>query len=271
MDNKMNDLEENNIKKSKTNKKKIIAICIVIALLIFIGAAFAYVMTYYRAEDEVLNKFNSDNLASYELEENIYIEMDKDKIMFIPENTSTGIIFYPGGKVQKEAYIPLCYEIAKKGYACIILQVPCNLAILDKNVADGIIDEINNMEGANKIADWYLMGHSLGGVVAGMYLENHMDEYEGIILLASYTTTDYSNSDEKVLSIYGSEDKVLSLEKYEENKYKMGDLTEIVIDGGCHSYFGQYGMQKGDGNPTITREKQFSLTAQYIDEFIKEN
>jgi hypothetical protein len=39
---------------------------------------------------------------------------------------------------------------------------------------------------------------------------------------------------------------------------------EVVIEGGCHSYFGSYGMQEGDGTPTITREQQMEETVEAI-------
>lgn len=54
-------------------------------------------------------------------------------------------------------------------------------------------------------------------------------------------------------------------EKYDENKSNLpNDITEIVIDGGCHAYFGMYGAQDGDGTPAITNEEQIYLTAEYI-------
>jgi hypothetical protein len=68
-----------------------------------------------------------------------------------------------------------------------------------------------------------------------------------------------------VLSIYGSRDGVLDRDKYEKYLLNLPDTAEeVVIEGGCHSYFGCYGMQTGDGTPTITREKQMAETAEAI-------
>lgn len=70
------------------------------------------------------------------------------------------------------------------------------------------------------------------------------------------------------LSIYGSEDRVLNKEKYEQNKSNLpDDYSETVIDGGCHAFFGVYGNQDGDGTPTITNEEQIQLTAEKIAAF----
>ena len=106
-----------------------------------------------------------------------------------------------------------------------------------------------------------MAGHSLGGSTAASYLGKHTDEYDGLILLAAYSTADLSDSDLKVLSVYGSNDGVLSMEKYEENKSNLpDDFSEVVIDGGCHSYFGCYGAQDGDGSPTISQDDQVRET-----------
>ena len=121
-----------------------------------------------------------------------------------------------------------------------------------------------------QITDWYIGGHSLGGSMAASYLADHVEKYEGLILLGSYSTADLSYTDLKVLSIYGSEDRVLNREKYNENRSNLPDgFTETVIEGGCHAYFGMYGAQDGDGTPTIANHEQIALTAEYILEMMK--
>ena len=58
---------------------------------------------------------------------------------------------------------------------------------------------------------------------------------------------------------------VMNREKYESEKINLPeDFTEMVIDVGCHGYFGMYGMQAGDGIPRITNEMQIQLTAEAI-------
>ena len=58
---------------------------------------------------------------------------------------------------------------------------------------------------------------------------------------------------------------------YEENKSNLSkDFVEIVLEGGCHAYFGMYGAQEGDGTPTISNEEQIQVTATYILDFMDE-
>ena len=104
--------------------------------------------------------------------------------------------------------------------------------------------------------------------MASYYLASHAEAYEGIILLGAYAAKPLQS--ERALSIYGSEDHVLNMEQYEENRANLpADYVELVIDGGCHAYFGAYGAQDGDGIPTISAEAQWDITAQAIAEFVK--
>jgi len=60
-----------------------------------------------------------------------------------------------------------------------------------------------------------------------------------------------------VYSFYGSEDRVLNMEKYKECLVNFpDDVIEEVIEGGNHAYYAHYGEQEGDGTATITREEQ---------------
>jgi hypothetical protein len=105
--------------------------------------------------------------------------------------------------------------------------------------------------------------------MAAYYLEENASKYEGLVLLGAYSTANLSKSDLAVLSVYGSEDRVMDREKYEECKSNLpDDFTETVIDGGCHAYFGMYGAQDGDGTPTLGNQEQIRLTATAITEIM---
>jgi len=225
---------------------------VVLVLAIIVGACAAYVSDYYRADSDSIEAFASMNAVSFKT-------LEDGTMVFEPENAKTGFIFYPGGKVEYTAYQPLMAACADQGILCVLVKMPFNLAVLDMNAADGI------QEMYPEIENWYIGGHSLGGSMAASYISKHTDEYEGLILLGSYSTADLSETDLNVISIYGSEDKVLNRDKYNSNKSNLPeDFTEIVIDGGCHAYFGMYGAQEGDGTPTISNEEQIRITVNAI-------
>ena len=242
------------MKNSKRLRKVLAIIGVAVVAIVIAGAI--YVNDYYHADDTAIETFaEADSLDMFLDEE--------DNIIYEPEGATTGFIFYPGGKVEYTAYIPLAQRLAKEGIVCIIAKMPCNLAVLDMDAADKIMDQFGYIENC------YIGGHSLGGSMAASYAAEHADEFEGLILLGSYSTTDLTSTDLDVLSIYGSEDQVLDREKYNENKVNLPeDLVEIVIDGGCHAYFGAYGIQEGDGEPDISNEEQISIAVDSISDFI---
>lgn len=183
-------------------------------------------------------------------------------MIFSPESPTAGLIFYPGGKVEHTAYTPLMLACANRGILCVLTEMPFRLAVLDINAAEGI------RESYPEIDVWYIGGHSLGGSMAASYLESHPDDFAGLILLASYSAADLSSANLTVLSVYGSEDRVLDLEKYEENKANLPpSFTELVIEGGNHAGFGMYGKQDGDGTAAISAEEQITQTADLIAAF----
>ena len=105
--------------------------------------------------------------------------------------------------------------------------------------------------------------------MAAGYAAVHYEDYDGLILLAAYSTKDLSQTTLRVLSVYGSEDGVMNRESYEKNGSNLpADTTEVLLDGGCHAQFGSYGPQDGDGIPTISGEEQVRQTAEAIAAFI---
>ena len=238
-------------------KKKLVSILLVLILAFGIGC-FLYINDYYHANEDAIAVLQQGASDTSEV-----IVSEKDGLMvFLPRGgTDIGMIFYPGGKVEYSAYAPLLYQCARQGITCVLVEMPGNLAVLDMNAAEGIPERYTHVN------RWYLAGHSLGGAMASSYLAKHTEDYEGAILLAAYATEALHG--EKVLSVYGSEDSVLNMEKYEENKANLPeDYTEVVIGGGCHAYFGAYGTQDGDGEPSISAEQQWEITAQAVAEFV---
>ncbi len=242
----------------------IFLVSIALAIAVTVGACVIYLSDYYRADEKAIATFlESGGDEDGKVTEKI---LEDDTRVYIPEYpTDKGFIFYPGGKVEYTAYIPLMEACASRGILCVLLEMPFNLAVLDVNAADGIRELYPHIE------DWYIGGHSLGGSMAASYLGKHTKEFEGLVLLGSYSTADLSDSDIGALSVYGSEDGVMNKEKYEKNKPNLPQgFSEFVIDGGCHAYFGMYGEQEGDGTPTLTPAKQIEITADAIDTFVRE-
>lgn len=237
-------------------KTVLIAACVV--LTIFLLICVVYVSDYYHADDIAMDALVTDEAVNVD-------QTLKDMIVFSPEEPVAGLIFYPGGKVEYTSYAPLLHDLAAQGMFCVLVKMPCNLAVLDIDAAEGIQEMFPEIE------NWYISGHSLGGSMAASYVAGHVEEYEGLILLAAYSTKDISQSGLKVLSIYGSRDGVLDMEKYTSNLVNLPEsMGEYEIEEGCHAQFGSYGRQEGDGLPGISGEKQREITVSCIMEWIND-
>ena len=240
------------------NNKRIfkIILSVIIVISLIIGGFAVYLSDYYHADIAAIEAFSAAMSVTK-------TAVSDDVIVYGGSESKVGFIFYPGGKVEYKAYESLMMELASKGILCILIEMPFNLAVLDMNAADGI------RELYPEIDHWYIGGHSLGGSIAASYAAKNSEYFDGVILLASYSTTDISATTLDALSIYGSEDNVMNREKYEKYKKNLPtDLIEIVIDGGCHAYFGMYGEQDGDGTPTLSADEQIRVSADYISDFV---
>lgn len=222
-------------------KLKIAAIVLGVLVLLGGGAFGVYVSDYSHADPAAMAL--AADPAQVREEGNLYVlEPEADPTM--------GLVFYPGGKVAAEAYLPLLDKLRDQGVLCVLVKMPFHLAVFGKNRADEAFAAFPDVEA------WYIGGHSLGGAMASSYLSDNPDSADGLILLGAYI---YGNVDpSRALTIYGSEDGVLDRTKI--------DYTQnvLVIEGGNHAGFGDYGPQKGDGSALIPAEVQQQETVQAI-------
>ncbi len=67
------------------------------------------------------------------------VQREEGQLVFRPESpTEKGLIYYPGGLVEPEAYAVVAQGIADAGYLVVIPKMPLNLAFTGINRADGI-------------------------------------------------------------------------------------------------------------------------------------
>ena len=200
------------------------------------------------------------------VEEQDYIRED-DFYVFKPkeESKGKGIVIYPGALVEPLSYSYIANELSKQGYLVAIPEVNLNLSITENSKAEEFISK--NKE----IKDWYVCGHSMGGVSAAYYAEDNQDIVHGIIFLGSYPSkgTDLSDNNQRVMSIYGERDGLTSIEDIEKSKENLPkDAVFIEIPGGNHAQFGFYGEQKGDNEAEISAMEQQDKIIESIVEFI---
>ena len=224
------------------NRKPKRILLIVVLLVALLGlAGGVYFDTYSRATPEAAALLQGSDTVEVKA-------VDKGWLLDGP-GTEAALVFYPGGKVEATAYLPLLTTLAADGIDCFLLQAPLNLAIFD-------VDAAGPVQAAYSCDRWYVGGHSLGGVCAAMYAAENADQLSGLILLAAYSTKPIDPR-LSVLELHGSEDRVLDMGKLLENRPNLpASARSEELPGGNHAQFGDYGPQKGDGAATVSREEQ---------------
>lgn len=226
-------------------RMKIIILSILTILVLMASGFFIYTSDYSHADQ------NAITMAM----DSTQVTVEGDLLILDPAMPGdTGLIFYPGGKVEAEAYLPLLDQLRDQGVTCVLVKMPFNLAVFNKN---GGLDAF---AARPEITHWFIGGHSLGGVMASSFAADHPDRIEGVILLGAYVYGGWTP--DKALTIYGSQDKVLDQTKVDY------DTNVLVIKGGNHANYGNYGKQKGDGTPTISKAEQQKQTVNAILAFI---
>ena len=232
-------------KQMPRRKKRLLAGGIVLLVLaVLAGTFFWYVSDYYRADEIALEVLARDG----------GVTVQDDLTVLSPSYpTDTGLIFYPGAKVEGAAYLPLLDQLRQTGLTCVLVEMPFHLAIFDADAAEDVMEQFPDIQ------HWYIAGHSLGGAMASQFAADHPDEIDGLILLGAYLYGDYPPED--TLTVYGS------LNQSVEDEI---DYTENVVEiqGGNHAQFGNYGPQKGDAPATISAEEQQARTVEAVAEFI---
>ena len=227
-----------------------------LAVLVLLAVLFlGYTGQYYRADGTAEQALASDD--------SVTVEQTDYGWFFDGPSETDALVFYPGAKVEETAYAPLLHRLAGEGMDVCLVRMPFRLAVFGQDRAADVLDRYSYDR-------WYIGGHSLGGAMASGYASKHGDALDGVILLASYTVKELEDGLNTVL-IYGSEDGVLNMDSYEKSRSNLPEnAVEHVIQGGNHAQFGSYGKQKGDGEASISPEKQIEETVSVILAAVKE-
>ncbi len=160
---------------------------------------------------------------------------------------TTALVFVPGAKVDSRAYAPLLRPLAKAGYLVAVLKEPFGLALPGSDHAQKVLDV------HPEIQNWTVAGHSLGGVAASSFVDDH-PQVKGLALWAAYPAAKLNRTDLKVTSISGDLDGLTTPADVAKSRADLPAGTQyVVVPGAIHSFFGDYGLQPGDGQATADR------------------
>ena len=211
-----------------------------ILALVVVVAGGVYLGTPHHGSD--------GSVASVKSNPNVAVSEHSGTYVLAPAagNATTGLVFYPGGRVHPDAYLATLAPLAERaGVRVVVPGMPLNLAVLDSGAAGQYV--------TNESVDrWYVGGHSLGGAMACRYAADNPNAVDGVVLYAAYCDRDISDTELTALSVTGSADTVLDRETYESNREHLPEnatVRELPLN---HSQFGSYRGQRGDSPSNVS-------------------
>ena len=193
-------------------------------------------------------------------------------IEFVPAaGATTGLVFYPGALVDAHAYATTVRPLAAAGYLVVVVKMPMGIAFFDAGAASDVMADHPTIE------HWAVGGHSLGGAVASIFARDHRGDgvaggadgadvgdggnggrgVDGLVLWAAYPTSPMADVDDlAVLSVSAANDGLATPADIADSVADLPASAEFVtVSGAVHTFFGDYGDQGGDGEPTVSRQE----------------
>ncbi|MFB2557119.1 alpha/beta hydrolase [Herbiconiux liangxiaofengii] len=228
-----------------------LAALVLAAVLVFLVDAH----TTYSAELEPVQSV-AENPA-------IDISWTYDDVVMRPvaDANGTGLVFFAGAKVDPLSYAYKLSSLVERGTTVVIVRPVLNFAILEFRPLSTFTRAVPEVD------DWFVGGHSLGGVKACQYAAD--SDVRGLVLLGSYCAGDESQLGKPVVSVSGSDDGLSTPAKIDASRADLpADTVFVEIDGANHAAFGDYGVQPGDGTASIDDERMRALLTEALQQVV---
>jgi hypothetical protein len=224
--------------------KKFLIIVASIILALIVGSLIYLNMDQYSATDVTILEFEEEFI-----QKDGYFEHEID--------SNIGFIMYQGAKVDPRSYSYL-KDIDASVY---ISDFAYGISFFNPNLTKEIISENPQVD------TWYFAGHSLGGsVVYDQALKS--DQAKGVFMMGSYPIKKVEeNVDFSSTGFFATKDGLI--QDYEDMKLLYPENSQFVmIEGGNHGQYGEYGVQKGDMQADITSAEQHKIIVDTINSSI---
>ncbi len=183
------------------------------------------------------------------------------------EPATTGLVFYPGARVDPNAYVSVLAPVVTATDVAVYVPRPrLNFAVFEPSMAGSVADAHPGID------RWFVGGHSLGGAMACRYVVSNPNAVDGLILFGSYCDRSITGADYAVLSVGGTRDTVLGIDRAALRPERLPDGAEIrQVEGLNHTQFGSYTGQSGDSPATISRATAHETLQSTLIDFLEEN
>jgi dienelactone hydrolase len=231
----------------------------VLTVLVLAGAAFYLYFGVFglHAPLAVEEAVRADPKVTVKAAYGGYVVHDAD-----PERETLGIVFYPGGRVAPDAYLPSAAAIATRANATVVVPgMPANLAVFAPSRADAVL------AGEAGASRWVVGGHSLGGAMACRYAAENAGRVEGLVLVGAYCDRPVRGMPS--LAVVGTRDAVLNRQRFEATRGNLPPPHSVVfVEGMNHSQAGWYTGQRGGQSATVSTPEAHRRLADEVAEWL---
>lgn len=219
---------------------RVVATVVIMGLFLGSSAFFVYANVTFQAERSAVESVASDPAIS--------VDYSPGAVVMKPTGQATGegLVFLAGAKVEPLSYAYKLSGLVDAGVTVVIVRPTLNLALFELRP----FSDFTAL--APEVSSWAVGGHSLGGVRACLYAGSDPSVH-GLVLFGSYCVNDLSKSELWAVSVSGENDGLStpdSILKYQANLPVSTAMVEIP--GANHAAFGNYGVQPGDGESSIS-------------------
>ncbi len=226
---------------------KITAMSIAALIVVAVGGMWGWSRHLHAsASAEALAAMQSDAVVAVTQHENLEFRP-------VGKSPTMGVILYPGASCDVRGYAPVLRRIAAAGYLVVEVSMPMEFALFGYNRASDTI------AAHPEITRWVLIGHSMGGAMAGTFVANHPDAVAGLIFWDAYSATSLTNYPRPVWLIHRAHMDGSPPAGFIAKRNTFPPNSQWVpIRGGIHMYFGSFdgGGYKEEWPAQIPRASQ---------------
>jgi pimeloyl-ACP methyl ester carboxylesterase len=165
-------------------------------------------------------------------------EDDDGSLVFRPDvSNGHGLLIMHGALIKPKSYAKTAAFFARRGYTVLL---PYGMVRLSITAVDGAAERMKDFA----VRDWFVIGHSMGGMAGLMLVERHRPNVTAVALWAASQPSDFSDLSLPILFLWGDTDGLLGPERFAAGKANLPATVEYVtVVGGNHQDFAMYSHQ----------------------------
>lgn len=234
---------------------------IALSLAAILLLAIAILAGWYQIDGQPLTE-----TQQYLSGKNYNVETGNDgSLLFSPAATNgQGLLIMHGALIKPQSYAKTAAFFAERGYTVLL---PYGFARLSITAIRSTAKRMREME----LQNWFVIGHSMGGLSSMMLVSGHDLPVKAVALWASAIPTDYSTSSLPILMLWGDNDGLVPAERFQASQQNLPTSARFVtVKGGNHQNFAMYSHQFFDAKAKISWREQIDFANRETARFFAE-